>query len=92
MRIKLIIAWYDFWIGLFFDRQKKRLYIFPLPCIGVCFDWDDRFYGTVHYRTKTDLNPFCGSITIGDPKKVTCKDCLDLLNGDLRGIDVLRGA
>lgn len=33
--IKLIIAWYDLWIGAFWDRQKRKLYIFLIPCIGL---------------------------------------------------------
>ena len=35
MRVKLIFAWYDFWVGLFWDRKKKLLYIFPIPTIGI---------------------------------------------------------
>lgn len=34
-RISLIIAWYDCWIGWFYDRGKKTLYIFPIPMIGI---------------------------------------------------------
>lgn len=37
-RIKLIFAWYDFWIGLFWDSKKKLLYIFPIPMIGLCIN------------------------------------------------------
>lgn len=35
MTIRPIVAWYDLWVGAFWDRQKRRLYILPLPCIGV---------------------------------------------------------
>lgn len=35
MTIKPIFAWYDFWIGLFYDQQKKVLYIFPVPMFGL---------------------------------------------------------
>jgi hypothetical protein len=34
-RIKVIFAWYDIWVGLFYDRKKKRLYIFLIPMIGI---------------------------------------------------------
>lgn len=32
--VRLIFAWYDLWIGVFIDRPKRRVYVFPLPCIG----------------------------------------------------------
>ncbi len=35
MRVKLLFAWYDLWIGAYWDRSGKRLYLLPLPMIGV---------------------------------------------------------
>lgn len=35
MTVRPIFAWYDLWVGAFWDRQKRRLYILPVPCIGV---------------------------------------------------------
>jgi hypothetical protein len=39
MSIKPIFAWYDFWVGAYWDRAKRRLYIFPVPCVGVVIEW-----------------------------------------------------
>lgn len=40
MKIKFsfFFAWYDAWIGLFFDQKKRILYICPLPCCVFRFE------------------------------------------------------
>ena len=35
MRIKPLFAWYDFWIGAYWDRKSKVLYVLPLPMFGI---------------------------------------------------------
>lgn len=35
MRIRPIVAWYDLWIGAYWDRKNRRLYLLPFPCVGV---------------------------------------------------------
>lgn len=35
MKITPIAAWYDLWVGLYWDRQKRWLYVLPLPCLGI---------------------------------------------------------
>jgi hypothetical protein len=39
VKIRPIFAWYDLWVGVFIDRGKKRVYIFPLPCLGLVVSW-----------------------------------------------------
>lgn len=34
MRIRPLFAWYDCWVGMYWDRRLRRLYVLPLPCIG----------------------------------------------------------
>jgi hypothetical protein len=31
MTVRLFFAWYDFWIGTYYDRDKRALYVCPLP-------------------------------------------------------------
>jgi hypothetical protein len=41
MRIRPLFAWYDLWIGAFWDRTRRRLYILPLPCVGVVIQFKE---------------------------------------------------
>lgn len=34
MKITPVFAWYDLWVGFFYDQKKRRLYVFPIPCFG----------------------------------------------------------
>lgn len=36
--VKLLVAWYDIWVGMFVDTAKRRIYIFPVPCVGVVIE------------------------------------------------------
>ena len=33
--MKLIFAWYDLWVGFYYDRKFCKLYFLPVPCVGV---------------------------------------------------------
>jgi hypothetical protein len=35
VRLRVFFRWYDFWIGAFYDRRDKILYICPVPMFGV---------------------------------------------------------
>jgi len=37
--IRPIVAWYDIWIGVFIDTDNRRIYLLPLPCVGVVIEW-----------------------------------------------------
>lgn len=39
MKTRILVAWFDFWVGIFWDRRKRRLYIFPIPMVGVVVQW-----------------------------------------------------
>ena len=41
MTISLVIAWYDLWIGVYWDRHQRKLYILPIPCLGIAIQFDD---------------------------------------------------
>lgn len=40
IEVGVILAWYDIWIGVYWDRKKRRLYMFPIPCVGAYIQFD----------------------------------------------------
>jgi hypothetical protein len=40
MTIRLIFAWYDLWIGVFIDQTRRRVYVFPIPTLGIVIEWE----------------------------------------------------
>lgn len=35
MKVKLFFAWYDGWIGYYWDRYERALYVCPLPWVVI---------------------------------------------------------
>ena len=47
-RPKIFFAWYDFWVGFFWDRSKRLLYICPLPMVVICLDLSSACWWRLH--------------------------------------------
>ena len=35
VKITMLFAWYDLWIGAFYDKGGRQLFILPIPCCGL---------------------------------------------------------
>lgn len=44
MRVRFIAAWYDLWVGAYWDRRRRRLYLLLVPCLGI----------VIHFGSNTD--------------------------------------
>lgn len=38
-RIRPLFAWYDLWVGAYWDRRHARLYLLPVPTLGIVIDF-----------------------------------------------------
>ena len=38
MKVSFFIAWYDIWIGLYYDQKHGVIYVCPLPCCVLKFE------------------------------------------------------
>ena len=38
-RVRFFFAWFDFWVGWYYDRKKRILYVCPLPMVVLAFDF-----------------------------------------------------
>lgn len=35
-----VVAWWDLWIGAYWDRKRRWLYLLPVPMIGVVIKFE----------------------------------------------------
>ena len=75
MRVKLIFAWYDIWIGFFWDAKQHYLYFFPLPMLGIRIDCNKKVHKQCmacfrkhKVMPKRRVCPSCGNYALFDEK------------------------
>ena len=39
MKIRFLFEWRDLWVGAYWDPERRRLYILPLPMLGLVFEF-----------------------------------------------------
>lgn len=37
--ITIIFAWFDFWVGFSWDSKLRQLHLFPIPMVGLLFQF-----------------------------------------------------
>lgn len=42
MKFSLLFAWYDLWVGAYWDRKSKKLYILPIPMCGIVIEFKEK--------------------------------------------------
>jgi len=40
-RCRLVAEWRDLWIGAYWDRKRRLLYLLPMPCLGIVLNFGD---------------------------------------------------
>ncbi|KKM77218.1 hypothetical protein LCGC14_1372340 [marine sediment metagenome] len=45
MTVRPFFKWFDFWVGFYVDTENKRVYICPVPMMGVRIQWGDESEG-----------------------------------------------
>ncbi len=39
MKVEPFFRWYDLWVGAYWDRAHRVLYVCPLPMVGIKVWW-----------------------------------------------------
>jgi hypothetical protein len=39
--VRLFFRWYDLWIGAYWDRHSRTLYVCPVPMLGVAISFKE---------------------------------------------------
>jgi len=49
MKLKIFFAWFDFWVGFYYDKRKDILYFCPLPMCVIALSLRDNPIPTAEY-------------------------------------------
>lgn len=41
MSVRVFLAWFDLWVGAYWSSKHRTLYVCPLPCVVVAFQFGD---------------------------------------------------
>ena len=66
INILLLFAWYDMWVGAFWDKKAHWLYILPIPMCGIILKFRPPIITILHYN---DFWYICdpAGVQIGEP-------------------------
>lgn len=42
MKIRPLFAWYDFWVGAYWNQEQRKLFILPLPMLGIVIEFGSK--------------------------------------------------
>lgn len=49
-RISLFFRWYDMWVGAYWDRGSRTLYVCPIPMFGIRVSVPERWFSRLFLR------------------------------------------
>jgi len=89
----LLFEWCDFWVGIYWDKKKRKLYILPIPMFGIAIQFgsapenDTRGQHLADFvREGADIEcPDCRTIChiyrSNSNWEIICKKCLRMASG-----------
>ena len=81
-KVRIFLAWFNFWVGFYYDREHKHLYICPLPMV-VIHVWSEQFRQCVDCLLQDIINRTMKKVAhnTGDGWALAwiCSECEDYL-------------